>query len=46
MSSLNFILLVMGRMLGGRVGEKATPSSATRSPLVEPELQISRVRLS
>jgi len=30
----------------GRVGERATIYIATHSPLVEPEVQISRVRLS
>jgi hypothetical protein len=32
-------------MEAGRVGERATPS-ATHSPLVEPDVQISRVQLS
>jgi hypothetical protein len=30
----------------GRVGEKATPCDAAPSPLVEPDVRISRVRLS
>jgi len=30
----------------GGVGEKATPCGAARSPLIEPDVQISRIRLS
>ncbi len=30
----------------GRVGEKATPAGATHSPLVEPDVRMSRIRLS
>jgi hypothetical protein len=30
----------------GRVGEKVTPFGATPSPLVEPDVRISRIRLS
>jgi hypothetical protein len=29
-----------------RVGEQATPEGATGSPLVEPDVQVSRIRLS